>query len=573
MKYGFATVIVTVGGSASAVTVNGVSGTSSDGQSWQVDNVPLPPGGTVTLQATAQLAGGGTLQVLLEQEREPIVFTQVFDYKVLYTFSTGSRIALRDIPFHWVRGSGCAPSFTYSEFNLDTGNTATHEDAFTWPADNGYLPSLPGQRAFNDYVNGVLWHSFTQVVNPPAVERVDISTSWGRWPDNCHAYWRESSGVEVRLFTGGKALRKGQGLFDLSAGLAYADCLDTAVSSWCASSYDGLFLWLDYPPVAVPSEEIALGALGNLGSDGHLWTVQQDGVEVIITPQVSSFRSASALPTSACGPFTNVTSGARGDLPQEQKYVLVSTCVADYPTNKTRLTIGVGEEVDFSFNPPPPASAVWKTDQGTLSSSLGPSTRLTAPNTKGQATVTATLPNAPDERISFTVVEPTGVDHAIIIATNIPAEGTLGQGDAGAQMELLVFMAPTNVSFYRVQMEEVDENGTNITGYFTQWTPQQLHHWSARANWFYLTQTNSWTDDCWIMPDVLPQPWSSGSFAWHIPWRWGVPSGGYMFSHDGPSAWWQVFTIDSLGTAKMTKFNNNWVQRTTNNVITLGNTP
>jgi hypothetical protein len=45
MKYGSATVMVTVGNSASAVTVNGIPGTSSDGQSWQVDNVPLPPGG------------------------------------------------------------------------------------------------------------------------------------------------------------------------------------------------------------------------------------------------------------------------------------------------------------------------------------------------------------------------------------------------------------------------------------------------------------------------------------------------------------------------------------------------
>ena len=372
MQYGYATVMVMVDASASVVTVNGVPGTNYDGQTWEVDNVPLPPGGTVTLQATAQLAGGGTLQVLLEQEREPIVFTQVFDYKVLYTFSTGSRIALRDIPFHWVRGSGCAPSFTYSEFNLDTGNTATHEDAFTWPADNGYLPSLPGQRAFNDYVNGVLWHSFTQVVNPPAVERVDISTSWGRWPDNCHAYWRESSGVEVRLFTGGKALRKGQGLFDLSAGLAYADCLDTAVSSWCASSYDGLFLWLDYPPVAVPSEEIALGALGNLGSDGHLWTVQQDGIEVIITPQVSSCRSASALPISACGPFTNVTTGARGDKPGQQKYKL-RIYFGDQDIRDTNVTALVGQMITLSCGlvpnegSPPITNVLWTVPSTALS--------------------------------------------------------------------------------------------------------------------------------------------------------------------------------------------------------------
>ncbi len=54
---GYVTVIVSVGASASSVTVNGAHGTSSDGLTWQVDNVPLAPGGTVTLQATAQLTG------------------------------------------------------------------------------------------------------------------------------------------------------------------------------------------------------------------------------------------------------------------------------------------------------------------------------------------------------------------------------------------------------------------------------------------------------------------------------------------------------------------------------------
>jgi hypothetical protein len=299
---------------------------------------------------------------MVEEEREAIVFTQTFDYKVHYTLSAyrsacgGTWIALRDIPFHWVRGSNCAPTFTYSEFDPCTGNTATHEDAFTWPADNGYLPSLPGQRAFNDYVNGQLWHSFTQVVDPPAVERVDTSTSSGRWPDNYNATWSEGSDVEVRLFTGGKALRQGQGLFDLSASLAYAHSLDTAVSSWCASSYMGLFLWLDYPPAAVPSEDIALGGLGKLGSDGHLWTVQPDGIEVVITPQVSSCRSASALAASP-----TVATGTRGSQLAAQKYKLITTANGT-DLEETTPEFCVGQRVDLvsSWVPDLPAGTTSK---------------------------------------------------------------------------------------------------------------------------------------------------------------------------------------------------------------------
>ena len=67
------------------ITVNGVQGTNDGYGNWTAGNVPLPPGGTVTLQATAQLSGGATLQTLLEQERGPIVFTQTYGYQLDYT--------------------------------------------------------------------------------------------------------------------------------------------------------------------------------------------------------------------------------------------------------------------------------------------------------------------------------------------------------------------------------------------------------------------------------------------------------------------------------------------------------
>ena len=283
-----------------------------------------------------------------------MVFTQVCDFTVHYTLSAngsacgGTWTAVRDIPFHWVRESACASTFTYTEFDPCTGNTATHEDALTWPADHGYLPSLPGQRAFNDYVNGQLWHSFTEGQDPPAVERVDISTSSESWPDDYNANWSESSDVDVRLFTGGKALRQSQGLFDLSAGLDYADCLDTTVSDWCANTYWGLFLWLDDPPVAVPSEDIALGGLGNLGPDGHLWTVQSDNIEVIITPHVTSCRSASALAASPV-----VATGIRGGPPGQQKYhpyITLSTATTNANLDTDTPEVCVGQQVTLTLS-------------------------------------------------------------------------------------------------------------------------------------------------------------------------------------------------------------------------------
>ena len=61
----------------------------------------------------------------------------------------------------------------------------------------------------------------------------------------------------------------------------------------------------------------SLWARSDLGPDGHLWTVQPDGIEVVITPQVTSCRSASALAASPV-----VATGTRGGLPPEQEYKL-----------------------------------------------------------------------------------------------------------------------------------------------------------------------------------------------------------------------------------------------------------
>src|ERR1035437_1364749 len=51
MQYGYATVWVMVGDpDCTGVIVNGVQGTNNEYGYWEVDNVPLPAGGAVTLQ-------------------------------------------------------------------------------------------------------------------------------------------------------------------------------------------------------------------------------------------------------------------------------------------------------------------------------------------------------------------------------------------------------------------------------------------------------------------------------------------------------------------------------------------
>ena len=314
--------------------------------------------------------------------------------------------------------------------------------------------------------------------------------------------------------------------------------------------------------VPVPPEQIYVGSLGHLDTNGNLCVVLPDNDPEDTTLHFCGGQGrASATVTSV-------------------KNTLVSLCEATGFAKTNRYTIGVGEKVDLSFNPDPPAPIKWKTPISTLSGTLtyyeGRTTTFTAPGSGGTTTVTASS-GTNSKTITFTVLEPTGVAYAVIVATNnFEAFGFYGTpnfsaGEAGAKMLLRVVMAPTNVSFYNVKMHEFPENASNITGYYTNYAAEDLYHGTALANYFTLGADNSWFDRCWSPSS--PQPWSSGSFTWNVPWVWELAIGNFPFEHSMTNGWQQVFTLDTNGTMRITKFDKNWVQRTTNNSITVTNMP
>jgi hypothetical protein len=189
--------------------------------------------------------------------------------------------------------------------------------------------------------------------------------------------------------------------------------------------------------------------------------------------------------------------------------------------------------------------------------------------------VTVTFPGQKEPvRIPFTVLQPTGFVYTVIIQSNNIGRGApdYALGQAGAQMLLHVFMGPTNVSFGRVLMHEVPEFASNVTGYFTNSTPQALYHGTALSDYFPLGADNSWFDWCWSSTN-WSRPWSSGSFTWNVPWVWEVDIGLHPFEHQMTNGWQQVFQLDANGTVRITKFVKNWVDRTTNNVVTVTNMP
>jgi hypothetical protein len=216
----------------------------------------------------------------------------------------------------------------------------------------------------------------------------------------------------------------------------------------------------------------------------------------------------------------------------------------------------------MSFYPSLPVNANWSTTAGSLDYTNNAITLFTAPDFATNATVTATVGNSKPMSITFNVVAPTGVDHAVIVATNnISGAPNFTSGQAGAEMLLNVYFAPTNVSFYNVSVMEVAENATSISGYFSQFTLSQLFHGTA-GHWTVLNQANGYQDICWLGP--LPQPYYSGGYTWEIPADWQVTGTGQTNPMTG---WNQVFSMDSSADVTIQKLNCS-VTRTTNNVIT-----
>ena len=267
--------------------------------------------------------------------------------------------------------------------------------------------------------------------------------------------------------------------------------------------------------------------------------------------------------------------------PSVEKYELMH--LTKHPaltdTNLARLNLGVGEEVNCYFtNKLHPGTVLvtnplWSASAGGFDTASGLNVWFTAPSNAANATVTASFFGVDGSlKTKFKVFEPSGYDpiHTYVKATNHIGTGypdapyEFASGRAGAEMLVNLFIAPTSVSFYRVQILEIGLDATNVTGYFTNYPANDLVH-KPNPSFTLLLADNSWPDKCWEGPEQPPPPaWSSGSYTWIIPAKWSLSPDTVTNPMTG---WDQVFTIDSNGTVKITKYGK-WVQRTTSGVIT-----
>ena len=582
MNYALATVTGMVSDPDALISVNGVPGENDEGY-WEVDNVPLPPGGTVTLLATAQPETGPASQTLLEQDRSPVVFTQKYGYTLDFsmldwTWDATNGVEVHHVSMQWERGIGGTNLDIDTSVDYMSGGVSSNVTLTIWPADNGYLPSLPAQQIYCQYWSnefGAYTQTYTNTLTgPPSVEWMEQSSSSGSCPGDFGVVYSEWSGREVRLFTGGgKAFRQQQSLFDLSTVLNIEQSPNPEVPDW-SFFFNGLNFcpFLLTGPNSVPLSQIILGTVGNQGNDGNLWTMQPNSVELAITPTVaggSADGTSSAFLAKASPPATSAASAinANGSLPAAPQYQLIH--LTEHPaltdTNRATLNLGVGEEVDLSGMPD---NTTWTFSAGWLSDIDGGRATFHAPNNATKATVTAKVKKQ-SVRIDFDVKEPSGVDHTIITSTHT---NDYANGLAGVLMSINVYIAPTFVSFYQVRIMEVGEDATNNSGYWAYnvapnyYSTNDLHH-SADEWTTPLNDDNSLPlgDTCGTLP-LLP-PWGSGGeSAWNIPAKWKVGDDGTTNDLQNWSN--QTFSMNTNGTVSVSKFGNH-VTRTTNNIVIL----
>lgn len=218
-----------------------------------------------------------------------------------------------------------------------------------------------------------------------------------------------------------------------------------------------------------------------------------------------------------------------------------------YNERKTRLTVGVGEEIQFNVTQTHLAFPSVSCSGGYVYPNEGDNTATTslpagtnqfyfrAPGSKQQCTITLTFaatgvvslngfnsPQGASATFTVSVVAPTGesVERVGNNASN------LTPGRYGAMMNLIYYAIPTNVNFSAVEVRELGGETygqpQNPTGFWVLLNAQKpgiLVHYPT-PEWIRYDDSSSWTDLAGWKGTENPPPFSNSTFHWNIPFEW-----------------------------------------------------
>jgi hypothetical protein len=220
-----------------------------------------------------------------------------------------------------------------------------------------------------------------------------------------------------------------------------------------------------------------------------------------------------ACPQGLTGGVTSKSNTQESDEVTVLAYKIETETVASTPADKTRKKLGVGEEVNLTYKPTS-ITVNWSVEgnKGSVSPPTSATTKYTAHNEAAEGKVKAEFKGI-NKLTSFNVVEPSGE-----IAAK-QSDKTWPSGVQGAGMYLDVTVKPADVSFYNVEVLEVDKGTVNVSGYFTNFSSSALKH-HPNPKWIQLTDENKWADHAWFYG--WGAPWKQGTYQWNIDVLWRV---------------------------------------------------
>ncbi|MDO9542490.1 MAG: hypothetical protein Q7J98_09225 [Kiritimatiellia bacterium] len=214
---------------------------------------------------------------------------------------------------------------------------------------------------------------------------------------------------------------------------------------------------------------------------------------------------------------------------------------ATIPVDRKRKKLGVGEKVTLTLVGAS-GSVTWSLiGEGSVVSTSGNSATFTAYERGVGAVVIATY-KGKHFTAAFPVVEPASISAVKLSEYEYPP----GVQGTGMKMELTI--NPTDVSFNQVKIREVSGPATEVWGYFTQFSPEDLYHHAKP--WRRINALNKWTDD---VECRRTGPWYPGGYKYVIPIEWQAPEGTYI-GRLPDNAVQTVSISDTNGTTTITKF-------------------
>jgi len=214
--------------------------------------------------------------------------------------------------------------------------------------------------------------------------------------------------------------------------------------------------------------------------------------------------------------------------------------VATQPEDRTRKTIGVGEEVRLTLEPDGLSPITWSlTGPGSLDTTTGPTVVFTAHDRRSKPTITATWSECRCS-VSFDVIEPSSLlfeNSSVRVAGAPPAQKWIG-----IVYFAKVYSQPDTVNFYNINLYESSAAPVK-KGYFKDKDiPDHQANGPHDIAGYAAGKGSLMRKLDWVGGHASPEPFKNGTVTYPLDWLYAVGSGAKK----------KIQTIDQTATLKAT---------------------